>query len=180
MNPLIFSLTVSILLLDRPYFPFIQFPWGVHASHRSKCSAEIFEACQNRWRTPWGYIAEGTTFSMDTHPFSTALISFMGKGHKKCLCGGGLEVVPRDFPNRLKELLIVFWQERRKGRCEEKHLNLRARTHIPVGRTFARPLTMSNATMKWVSKSGNLRFHQSLMTVTTSYDHPMPLSSHIL
>ena len=60
---------------------------------------------------------------------------------------------PERLPQQVKELLIVFWpQRRRKGRCGEKHLNLWACTHISVGRTFAKPLTKSNATMKWVSK----------------------------
>lgn len=76
--------------------------------------------------------------------------------HQLCVEGTQFLVAgssPRRLPQQVKELLILFWpQRRRRGRCEEKHLNLWACTHIPVGRTFAKPLTKSNPTMKWVSK----------------------------
>lgn len=59
----------------------------------------------------------------------------------------------RIIPQEVKELLFVFWcQRRRKGLCEEKHLNLWACTHISMGRTFAKTLSKSNATMKRVSE----------------------------
>ena len=159
-HPWIFSFAVSLLLLERSYFPFIQLSCGVHASDRSKYSQEIFEAFQKRSSTPWGYVAEGTTFSTDTHACSNNWSVVWGtEARNVFVVGAGSS--PWTPLQEVKELLTVFWQQRRRnGRCEGRYLNLQARAHNPVGRTFVKPLTNSNVTLKWASKVRKFESHQ--------------------
>lgn len=100
------------------YFPFIQFPWGIHASDRSKKLSRNFCGFPDQVEHN---VRDGCFFvlfcfpqeGMNTHPSSTVIISCARKREKEkqetCIylfiyfsfCQG-LELVPRDFFSRLK------------------------------------------------------------------------------